>query len=89
MGLAVLWMVMKRGFMERAARRARERGDMKSRSMRTSPAIWDMVRGTGGALLILKLMAGGREVSEHAANRAGSARNAAFAINFLTFMILP
>ena len=47
-GLAVLWMVMKRGCMEWEARRARERGDMKSRLMCTSRDIWDMVRGTGG-----------------------------------------
>jgi|GEM_PF-4913344 len=36
-----------------------------------------------------RLAAGGRGASEHAASKAGSIRNTAFADNILTFMILP
>lgn len=40
---------------------------------------------------VLNLEADGRraQASEHAANGAGNTRNTAFAINVLTFMILP
>ena len=62
---------------------------MKSLFMSTSLDIWAIVRGTGGTFGILKLTEGGRGADEHAASKAGSIRNTAFADNILTFMILP